>query len=281
MLKRAVMSIRRSSQAAVRIIVVVNGRRHDPDTCAWLRSQQDVTLELLDEPSLPNALRRGVSLVDSEYFSTLDDDDEYVGLATDSRQVVMDADPRCDVVISNGVRCLNGVDVGWYEGLPSVPDNPLLHLMRANWLTSCNALYRRSSIDETFFSDMHKYAEWTWLGFRIAMANKRIAILDQPTFRINDTPGSLSKSAAFDEAYVSLFRRMLDLGPPRPIQKLIRKKLGAAYHDASNGALARGAWYHALALHARSLVQPSGLAYLPYTRYFLLPSKLGRQRASS
>jgi glycosyltransferase involved in cell wall biosynthesis len=273
LLKRAIDSIRQSSTVPTNIVVVVNGKKYDSAICEWLKEQSDITFDFLETPSLPAALRRGIELVSTEYFAMLDDDDEYLPLAIDERLRMLESDRDIDLVITNGYRHVHGTDEIWYEDLDVVNNNPLQSLMTVNWLSSCNALYRKLSIGPEFFTDIHPFAEWTWLAYQIVLAKKRIGVVNKPTFRIHDTPGSLSKSPAFSASYISLFKKMLALNPPREIGLLIRRKLGSAYHDASNAAMYNGTWREALKLHWKSLLENGGIRYLGYSRHFLTRSK--------
>jgi len=268
-LKRSIDSVRKSSRLPVCIIVVVNGDKYDRQLCDWLRLQSDIVLEMLPCPSLTGALLRGRELVDTEFFSTLDDDDEYLNGAIDKRIDFLDLNKCFDVVISNGYRNVAGSDSLWHPSLQSVQVDLIGSLMEANWLTSCNALYRSCAVDIDLFRDAHPYAEWTWMGYRLALAGVRIGADDVPTFRINDTPGSLSKSPEYYVAYLSLFKRMLEISPTPKVAKMISKKLGAALHHASDVALKSGDYSGALRLHLKSVFECGGWKYVMYTRYFL------------
>lgn len=270
LLKRTIESIRRSSIFPIFIIVVVNGKRYDAEICEWLKAQSDINFEYLETPSLPGALLRGRELVTSEFFSTLDDDDEYLEGATDDKMRLMESDPAIDIVVGNGYRNVNGVDNLLYLSLTQVSAYPLQSLMDFNWLSSCNALYRTASVDLRYFRDSQPYAEWTWLAFQLAMNRKKIATLNKPAFRINDTADSLSKSESYSKAYFSLFERMLDGAPPTDIARLIRRKLGAACHDAADAAMKKGNRMEAFKYHWRSVTEVGGLRYLSYSRYFLM-----------
>lgn len=270
LLKRAVDSIRRSSQSFIRIIVVVNGNRFDHEACAWLRAQPDIQFEYVEEPSAPKAILKGRGLVTSEFFSTLDDDDEYLEGATDDKLHLMDLAPNIDLVVANGFEVKNGVDTLFYSDFKQVSDNPLQCLMNFNWLHNCNALYRTASFDIGYFADSHPYAEWTWLAFKCAMANKRIEVLQKPAFRYHDTIESLSKSAEYRNAAIPLFRRMLECGPPTDIAHAIQKKMGAAWHDASDVALKNGRRNEAFKCHLKSLLSPGGSRYLSFSRHFFM-----------
>lgn len=267
LVRRAVLSVRRSSALPVAIIVVVNGNRADPELLAWLRAQHDVQLEILARPSLPNALLRGRELVRTPYFSTLDDDDEYLGNAIDLRLEAI-RDSGADVVVTNGFRYCSGTMGRSYDTLEKVPANPLEELFRTTWLHNGNALYRSESVGAAFFANHHAYAEWTWLAFNLALRGKRIAVLETPTFIYYDTPGSLSKSAAYRDAYMSLYRRMLDANPPPAVVRHIKRRIQAGWHDLSCHALDQGRRLEALRCHLYSLAA-GGLRYFSFGRRLL------------
>jgi len=268
-LRRAVASVRAASRAPVNLIVVVNGSRSDPQVVAWLQAQRDIVLVIDPMPSLPNALLRGRMLVETAFFSTLDDDDEYTPGALDLRLAAIEAAPGYDLVVTNGHRRSGGRDVLSYTTLAQVPVAPLAELFRTTWLQSGNALYRAASVGVEFFADYHAYAEWTWLGFRLAHAGRRIGVLETPTFLCHDTPGSLSKSSAYRGAYMALYRRMLAVAPPAEVAQLIQRRIMAAWHDQSCQALDEGRLGEAWRCHLRSMAKPWGLRYLSYSRRLL------------
>lgn len=271
-IKRCIESIRGSSGHPVPILAVVNGARFDDAVCAWLRAQHDVRCEYLATPSAPNAVWHGRKLVATPFFSTLDDDDEYLPGATDIKLTAMRADADVDLVVTNAYERVNGVDdLLYFSHLLAVPDQPLLSLFVANWLHNGNALYRSATIGPDYFADYRPYGEWTWLAYRIALDGRKIMALDIPTFRYHVTPGSLSQSEAYFDSYQPLFRHMLARNPPRQVARLIRRKMGANWHDHSARALEQGKWRHALSCHLRSLLLPDGWKYLSYSRHLLTP----------
>ena len=268
-LVRAVESIRASSILPIRIIVVVNGRRNDEQVCKWLRAQPDIHFEYMEQPSSPKAIARGRSLVATEFFSTLDDDDEYLPSAIDIRMHSMAGDFALDLVVTNGYLRSENIDTVCFQDFSNVSVQPLQTLMKMSWLNSGNALYRTISVGLEYFEDSHPYVEWTWLAFNLAIKNKKIKALDVPTFRINDTAGSLSKTHAYDNAQMKLLRRMLELSPPVDVAKLIHTKLGALYHQFSDSSLKAGNRIQALRWHLRSLVKPNGFKYISFSRHLL------------
>jgi hypothetical protein len=267
LVQRAVLSVRRASTLPVVLIVVINGDRGDPALIAWLRAQHDVQLDILAEPSLPKALLRGRELVETPYFSTLDDDDEYLANALDLRLETI-CESGADVVVTNGFRDCSGMMERSYDTLGKVPANPLEELFRTAWLHNGNALYRSDSVGREFFADHHAYAEWTWLAYRLALRGKRIAVLETPTFVYYDTPGSLSKSVACREAYMLLYRRMLDADPPPAVVRHIRRRIQSGWHDLSCYALDQGQRLEALRCHLYSLAA-GGLRYFSFSRRLL------------
>ncbi len=267
-LKRAIQSIRSSSSVPISIIVVVNGSRYDQDLCEWLKSQSDIVYDYLTEPSAPKAIRRGVELVQTEFYGCLDDDDELINMAIDKRLKLIRGQKNIDCVISNGYRRIDNSLQTIYSDLEQVAKSPLLNLMRFNWLASCNFIFRKSSVDEHFFNDSHSYGEWTWLAFKLCMQEKNIFVLLDNTFVINDTEDSLSKSTNYINAYISLFKRMSSENVPDDIHNIIGSKLTAAYHDASDHALKKGDFKQAFKFHCLSLMGRNGWKYLSYTRHF-------------
>lgn len=266
LLKRCVASIRNSTTGGCLIIAVVNGSRFAPEVVEWLREQRDVRLIMEKTPSLPNALRVGREAVETPYFSTLDDDDEYLPGSTDRKIQTLRANPETDLVVTNGLNNWGGKEALHYSQLSRVPEDPLGSLFDSNWLASCNALYRSDRVTPVYFEDSHPFAEWTWLAFRLGLHGKKIAALDEPCFRYNQTPHSLSQSTSYQEAYPSLFARMLASEPPPRIRKLIQRRLSAALHDRSAALLQRGDRAAALTAHLQSLLLPGGSRYLTYTR---------------
>ncbi|MDO8179480.1 MAG: glycosyltransferase family A protein [Undibacterium sp.] len=266
LLRRAIDSIRHSSANQIQIIVVVNGGRADPEICNWLKLQPDIHYEYVATPSLPQAIFRGRELVQTPFFSFLDDDDEYLTSGTDTKFSIFSSQPDIDIVVTSGFRHIAGVDEPIMVSIEDVPSAPLSKLFDFNWLSSCNALYRSSSFPAIFFADFHAYAEWTWFAFKLALSGKQIRAVNRPTFRINDTPDSLSKSQSYYDSHMLLYRRMLNLAPPRNIVRVIKQRISADWHDQSVRSLSDGRKLNAITCHLRSLIMPGGFQYLMYTR---------------
>jgi hypothetical protein len=270
-IQRCIASIRASSINPIQIIAVVNGSRFDDEVCDWLKEQADLQYEYDVMPSAPNAVLHGRRLVTTPYFSTLDDDDEYLVGGTDLKMQVLDASPETDLVVTNAYRLCGSEEAVIYSHLDRVPDQPLASLFEANWLHNGNALFRTASIHEVFFDNFRPYAEWTWLAYKFSLAGIRVETILQPTFRVHVTAGSLSQSDAYVDYYLPLYQSMLALTPPPEIEALIKRKMSAAWHLQSERELKRKQWGAAVRSHFRSLFLPGGVRYLSFSARLVFP----------
>jgi len=121
--------------------------------------------------------------------------------------------------------------------------------------------------------------EWTVLGFKLA-ATRKVVYVNRPTFRVYDSPGSLSKSREFRTAAPRVLEAILsspDL--PADVKEALRKKIGRAHHGLSSMYLAEGDRRSAVKHHLASLASPGGLAFVLYTRK-LIPFWPQRQWAA-
>ena len=189
-LRRAIESLRTEKNPPA-IIVIVNGARFDPRVVCELSSLAYVKLLQIPNPSLPAALLEGRRLVSTPFFSFLDDDDEYLPGAISTRLQILDSFPEADFVVSNGLRNSHGVDKLALTFDQHTFTDPLGALFSSNWLASCGGLFRTSSVSTDLFENIPSYLEWTWLAFHLISTNKKVAFLDEPTFRIHETPDSV------------------------------------------------------------------------------------------
>lgn len=265
-LKRAIQSIRLSSRDPVKVIVVVNGNHFDISLCNWLKSQPDVIYSYLDEASLPLALLKGRQLVETEFFSFLDDDDEYLLRATDYRLACLREHLEVDLLICNGYVNCDGVKKIIFDDLNNVLTDPLSAIFNRNWLASCGGIFRTSSIGCNYFQDGMAFLEWTWLAFLIASAGHKIQILDSPTFVINDTPESASKSEKYLRAHIHLYERMLGSNPRADLIPIINHRLANAWHNISDHQRTSGKLMDSWLSHLKCLQYPEGWRFLSYTK---------------
>ena len=268
MLRRAIDSVTAQEGPRPELLIVVNGTRFDPDVRRSLEARDDLTVHYSEWASLPAAIRFGRSLVATQFFGFLDDDDEYLPQAIRTRLEPLLADPRIDFVATNGYDHVGGTDQLRVTRDLDVNGDPLVALMRENWLASAGGLYRSATIETDLFDPEVRYLEWTYLAFRLSLS-RQMTFLDAPTYRIHDSPTSLSKSEAYEEAQVAVLRRMLDFEVPSMVRRLLRRKLGRALHSRSTRKLELGELAEAWHAHWESLKLPGGIDYLPYTRKFL------------
>lgn len=247
-LARAIESLRRAiaDPTALRILVVVNGQRFDSAVVDWLHTQP-VDVIQIPHSSAPLAHLVGRQNVASEYFCFLDDDDEYLPNALEARLDRITKSEDLALVVTNGLRCGAASHAPALQDMVDIETDPLGALFRANWLTSCGALYRSSKIGVSYFENFHPYVEWTWLAFRISIDQQRLAWVNSPTFRIHETSGSASTTRSYVEAHDSLYQRMLPLAASRAdIVNILRRRLQDSASMKSvvllrDGDL-RGAW---------------------------------------
>jgi glycosyltransferase involved in cell wall biosynthesis len=272
-LLRAIRSIHEASSFPVRVLVVVNGQRFDPALVHLLKARDDLEVIQVAEGSQTNAQLVGRREVRSHYFSFLDDDDEYLPGALDTRRVMLERDELAAVAVTNGHAVRGGTDHVLYSRMSLVTQNPLAEIFHENWLHNCNHLFRSASVGIGYFEGAPSVLEWTWLGFRLATDKATVAASEAMTFRYNDTPGSLSKSANFFASRVNLYERMLRTGPPPDIVSIIRRRKSGAWHEVSAAELASGNRTKAIGAHLRSLTSHwSGLRYATFSRHLILPA---------
>jgi hypothetical protein len=264
-LLRAIGSLRDAAlDTPLTVTAVVNGHRYAPEVLADL-TKASVNVVRIEEASLPAALRAGRRSVQTAFFCFLDDDDEYLPAAIDRRMQALAGAPECALVATNGFRHDGHDDRRALDFLASVPTDPLAALFDENWLPSCGALFRSEAVGAEFFDDPHAYLEWTWLAFRLASSGRRVAVLDEPTFRIHDSPSSLSKSPAYIASHASLYRRMLELPVPLNVRRTIEQRLAIALSRTSLHHLERDELSAAWRCHVATLRTPGGWRYCSQT----------------
>jgi glycosyltransferase involved in cell wall biosynthesis len=267
-LLRAIDSVRSQEGVKAVPVIVVNGNRFDPSLVERLGHLKGITMHMEPLGGVINARVVGRRLVETPYYSFLDDDDELLPHALRSRLDSMLVDERIDVVVSNGYRFDGSARSISAHNIADAKKDPFLALLDNNWLTSCGGLYRTARIDAAFFADSTEYAEWTYLAFKLSLSH-RITFLNKPGYVINDTAGSLSKSLNYSSALAHVFERVLDLPLPPSARSAVKRKYGSALHDLSNYCLDAKEPKKALQYHLKSLCQPGGMRFLLYSRRFL------------
>jgi hypothetical protein len=257
----------------------VNGQAGAADLLAHLRRRTDIRLTELAEPSLPGALQAGRALVDTPFFSVLDDDDKLLPGALRTRLDAFAAQPEADVIVTSGYLESAGRRELEIADLDRIATDPLRMLFVQHWLRPCAGCFRTSAVTTEFFAAMPRYREWTYMALRCALA-LRIRFVSQPTFVYRtDTPGSLSKSLAYSLAGPAAIARMLELALPADVRTTLRVRLAGDLHSAAECELQDRHYGAAWRLHLRSLLQPSGWRFLPYARNLLVAPLAARRGA--
>lgn len=263
-----------------RVLVVVNGKRFSPALLEQLKSTPKAECLYVEQGSLPLALKAGREAVTSEFFSFIDDDDEFLAGGMATRVQALRERPDAAFVVSQGWFYTDGRDVPQTSlNARGIEADPLGMMLRENWVaTSASGLYRSSAVTADDFTGMPSYLEWTYLGFRLA-SRLQFRFLDEPTYRRYDMPGSVSKSPAFRLGMVKALQSILQLQLPPGARRGVQRKMGSALHDISEMALQAGELDDAWRQHVRSLRCPGGLSYLGYTRH-LISASLGKPRGA-
>jgi glycosyltransferase involved in cell wall biosynthesis len=264
---RAIDSVLSQTGVEVELVVVVNGNRLDRLAFDSLSGQPGLIVHYREEPGAQLACRYGLSQVTGEFVSFLDDDDEFLPEALALRARVLAEDSSLDLVVTNGFRG-PGTDPVLVK-THGIQQDPLAALLDQNWMASCGGMFRRSTCGDEFFAGLPRFTEWTVLAYRLMVAGKQMSFVDVPTYRINDTPASASKSPQFRRASIEVLAQVLALPLPARVRTRLRGRMSEARHEVSVLDLESGnlsaAWKH----HLSSLMGPGGWRYLSYTRHLL------------
>lgn len=267
---RAVESIISQIGCSAVPIIVVNGSRYDTDALSYWKSKNNIRLFQLQEGNHIKARLYGRMQVDTEFFGFLDDDDVYLPGALNARLVPMRADPNIDIVVGNGIIESKGHENIVLSKLELHRADPLISLAVENWMASCSALFRTQEIGAEYFQHSDQYMEWTALAFRLCADGKRLFFLNDLTFRISDSPQSLSKTHAYAVKGQDTLRRLLEIPVSREAFGVWDRKYGSALHDVAEYHRSRGEQGLAWKAHLRSLFHTGGLRYVLYSRHLLL-----------
>jgi hypothetical protein len=227
-----------------------------------------------EQASLPGALLTGRTLVDSPFFTALDDDDLYLPDALAAPARVLSERHDVDAVITNGIRRDSAGDAIHIADMALVERDPLRAMFRANWLLPGSWLCRTERVGPWLFEGMPSSLEVTYTGLQLA-THCRLAFLDQPTVVWHaDTANHLSGSREWVFGSAAALQRFLELDLPRDVKASIRVALTDACHANSEMLLRDGNRSSAWHWHVRSLVRRGGWRYLGFTWRFI--AGLGR-----
>jgi hypothetical protein len=256
-IRHAIQSV--LTQAHTKLVVIINGDRFDCLLKLELESLTEIECHYLSLGNFPEALRYARKMVNTNYFSFLDDDDELTTDSISNRLNIIKQSSCLDVVIGNGYRNnKNNVKslVLDTDKIDRFNQDPIYSLFqkRGNWLASCSGLYRTSSIPQKYFDDYAKYAEWSYLAVKIA-CYKNIKLIEAPCFIINETSESLSQGFDYYEAQYNYLFKLLDMKLPEKINNIIETKKVDMQHQLSvlcyeNGEISKAWSYHWLSLRS-------------------------------
>jgi glycosyltransferase involved in cell wall biosynthesis len=263
-LMRAINSLVHQGGMEVHPIVVVNGGRRDPAVMRALRLRTDSRLIEIDG-GLEDALRAGRRAVSAPWFGFLDDDDLFLPDAAATLAPVLLAEEATDLVVANGL--LPG-NLPLMDDVAAVRANPIKALTESAWLVSCAGSFRTTAFPLEWFADLPPLFEWTWIAYKAAL-EKRLCFVEAPCWRVNDTPGSTSKSDSMLLFQLDLVDRLLSLDLSEADRAQVRRRRSRFLHSLSDEFRRRGDRLPALRYHLRSILAPGGWRYLPYSRRLL------------
>jgi glycosyltransferase involved in cell wall biosynthesis len=293
LLLRAIDSVTRGSNLPCRVLVVVNGWDFDSGLMAELRHNPCTRVVQIEEDpaersvtreqvlyGLPAAIHFGRTLVETEFFAFLDDDDEYLPGALETRLAPLLSDSSIDVVVTNGYRRCDESDRPWQYDCETVRHDPLRAMLAANWLASCGGLFRSRSVPPALFTDGIRHCEWTLLAFRLLIHGLSIRFLSDMTFRVYDTAQSSSKrlNRGTAEASLLMTHRMLSFSLPPDVQLTLLRRLPEELYSTSYVFREMGDLDAARAHGMRSIKARPRPRALLYFRHFLFKGLLERLR---
>jgi glycosyltransferase involved in cell wall biosynthesis len=272
LLMRAIAHVLSQEGVAARPIVVVNGGRVDPGTFAALEARRDVHLIRIEKGNLFLARRTGFEAVRSEFFAIHDDDDILLPGALARRLKAFRDDPGVDWVASDGIFVWPDREVPYIPSVEAVRRDPFGTLLDHCWLCSAGNLFRTAAIPAGVFDGVPSM-DITYIALRLLAEGKKLALIDEPTFKYFYYPNSLSKQDYYNLAAPEAIRTMMALPVPAWVRRGLAGKYRRAMHDVAGHAWMRGALREAWLAHLRSIAGfPEFFRFLSFTRKLLLPA---------
>lgn len=191
---RAISSVLLQREVKTIPIVIANGNSFNPDILEKLDKRKDLRFYYLEEASQPKAIQVGRSLVETPFFSILDDDDILFPYALITRLQPMQEKDDTDVVVTSGIIHNNNnitININDFE---EISKDPLGNIDK-KWMLTGASLFRTATISSAFFEGMPQYLEWTYMAVRIILGGKKISFLNIPTvIHFTDHPFSIDIS---------------------------------------------------------------------------------------
>src|SRR2546427_7288820 len=180
-LRRAVTSLLSSQDGLVLPFVVVNGSSYLPEVLDELRRRRDIRCMYMEHAGPTGARLAARTVVDTEFFGLLDDDDEYLPGGVKVQLSPLLANRTLDAVVTNGYRRENGEDMLNFPAFSMIDRDPLVSLMEYSWLNSGGLLCRSETIPSSYF-EVPRSMELTYMAMKLALTRK-LYFLDTPTYR--------------------------------------------------------------------------------------------------
>lgn len=251
------------------VIVVLNGPRRDPTVERSLCADRRIRVVIREAAGLPAALATGRAMVETPWFTALDDDDLLVPNALSLRLQALAQQPACAAVVTNGWRRNGAGDTLQISPNEDVSSDPVRAMLAHNWLLPGSWLCRTDSVGTDVFDGMPDFLECTYLGLRLA-SEHRIVWIDTPTVIYSvGSPSAESSSRAYVLGQVAALRRIIALPLPHDVRRTLRQRIAGAYHAAADHERRAGAIGAAWRWHVASLLQPAGWRYAPFARHLV------------
>lgn len=271
----AISSVLTQQECQFQLLLIINGSRFEPSLRNSLENNNDITCHYLKEGNFPKALIYARSLVDTEFFCFLDDDDELLPSSLIERLTAFKAFPDSDVVVGNGLKKHNTeLELETHSEILNYQENPLKALFRANgnWLASCAGMFRTKTISPEYFKDYAVYAEWTYIAFKLALY-KKIIFIDDICYRINVNVESLSHTENYLQGQYNMTRKVLALPLPKWARYLFLVKKRDMEHDLAERYMKNKDMWKAWEYHLKSLCNyKTFFKYILFTRYLISKS---------
>lgn len=269
-LRRALASCTSQDYQPLSIYVIVNGAIYSPELVEELKSAPHIHYLYNPPGSLPEALYAARQQIASDFFCFLDDDDVLLPGSIRER-VNAFCNTNADVVVSNGyVLRSTGKKSKVHLDMSIFQQDPLMALFSkgGNWLASCAGMFRARTIGPELFADYAKYAEWTYLGTKLALSYQ-IKFINAALYQINYSPDSLSGHANYSKGLLAANNRILALPIPEKAKILIKRKIVDINHAIAYD-LIKTSKKESFIYHLNSLKSLHGLKkYFLFTRYYL------------
>jgi len=263
LLQRAIASVLSQEGVHAVPLIVVNGNETGSQAVWTWCSDTRVTVTAIERADLPRALQVGRRLVETPFFTELDDDDELRpdALATRVRALAERAD--ADVVVTNGLRRTSEGDCLHVPDMAVVCNDPLRALLRQNWLLPGSWLCRTDRVGDDVFDGMPRYRECTYLAL-VFSTRYRTVFVNEPTVVYHaDTIASESKSREYIVGSVAASQMLLTLEMPPDVRAQLRRQfLASGYRSIARVYLTEHHFIAALGAYLRSCLQPGGLQYV-------------------